>query len=295
MTEAAPVSHRPLGSGHPYRIDPDQRHPVHPVAGEPLELRVLASARVAAVAVELAQGVETMTMDPVDLDALYPTATTADGHLAAASGARPDVGGSSIWRAVLPAAPDEPFRYRFAWRSGLAAGTTEWFAVLPGRWTSGGGELAVDGDGDRLIPESVEWLVTVDGPVRARFALRLDPDEHVLGFGERFDVLDQRGRTLDAVVFEQYKQQGSRTYLPSRSPSSPAAKAGASMCARRGARGSTSAATSRTASPSRSPWHRTNRTSTCDSTTARQRTCSPPTSQRQGARSCRRRGSSVHG
>ena len=48
-----------------------------------------------------------------------------------------------------------------------------------------------------------------------RFSLHLSPDDHVVGFGERFDRLDQRGRALDAVVFEQYKQQGNRTYLPS--------------------------------------------------------------------------------
>ncbi len=52
------------------------------------------------------------------------------------------------------------------------------------------------------------------GPIRVRFALRLDRSEHVVGFGERFDALDQGGRRLDAVVFEQYKAQGKRTYLP---------------------------------------------------------------------------------
>ena len=38
----------------------------------------------------------------------------------------------------------------------------------------------------------------------------------MVGFGERFDAVDQRGRQLDAVVFEQYKAQGKhgRTYLP---------------------------------------------------------------------------------
>jgi alpha-glucosidase (family GH31 glycosyl hydrolase) len=51
--------------------------------------------------------------------------------------------------------------------------------------------------------------------VRVRFALRLGPGEHVCGFGERFDAVDQLGQALDTVVFEQYKQQGSRTYLPS--------------------------------------------------------------------------------
>src|SRR5690606_27548107 len=48
-----------------------------------------------------------------------------------------------------------------------------------------------------------------------RFALRLAPGDRVVGFGERFDGLDQRGRALDATVFEQYKDQGNRTYLPS--------------------------------------------------------------------------------
>jgi alpha-glucosidase (family GH31 glycosyl hydrolase) len=57
-------------------------------------------------------------------------------------------------------------------------------------------------------------LLRQAGPIRVRFALRLDRSEHVVGFGERFDALDQGGRRLDAVVFEQYKAQGKRTYLP---------------------------------------------------------------------------------
>ena len=68
--------------------------------------------------------------------------------------------------------------------------------------------------GDRLY--EVEWLVSASGVHRARFTLPLAPGEHVVGFGERYDALDQRGRELDAVVFEQYKSQGEhgRTYLP---------------------------------------------------------------------------------
>ncbi|GAA3295229.1 hypothetical protein GCM10020218_075840 [Dactylosporangium vinaceum] len=51
---------------------------------------------------------------------------------------------------------------------------------------------------------------------KVRFALRLAAAEHVVGFGERFDRLDQRGHSIDATVFEQYKGQGAagRTYLP---------------------------------------------------------------------------------
>ena len=47
-----------------------------------------------------------------------------------------------------------------------------------------------------------------------RFALRLEPGEHVVGLGERFHRLDQVGYAIDATVFEQYCDQGERTYLP---------------------------------------------------------------------------------
>ena len=67
---------------------------------------------------------------------------------------------------------------------------------------------------DRLVPDSVEWLSDGELSYRLRFALRLEPGEHVVGFGERFDALDQRGRRVDSAVFEQYKGQGARSYLP---------------------------------------------------------------------------------
>jgi len=42
----------------------------------------------------------------------------------------------------------------------------------------------------------------------------LEAGERLLGTGERFDSLDQRGRRPDMRVYEQYKGQGSRTYFP---------------------------------------------------------------------------------
>jgi alpha-glucosidase (family GH31 glycosyl hydrolase) len=214
--ETAALLHRPLGAGHPYRVDPDQRHPVVPVVGEPLELRVLATAGVDAVWVELHPSAAELPLTAVDVDELYPSTESAEGHLAAASGARPDLGGRRIWRVEIAAveAIDGPLRYRFRWRSHWTGGTTEWFEAWPARWSPAGGDLHLEGPA-RLVEGSVRWLVSQPGPVRVRFALRLEEGEHVCGFGERFDAVDQRGRALDTVVFEQYKQQGSRTYLPS--------------------------------------------------------------------------------
>jgi alpha-glucosidase (family GH31 glycosyl hydrolase) len=217
LTNVDPVQHRPLGAGHPYRIDPDQRHPVVPVVGGALELGVLATAGVDTIWAELEPFGETLSLVAVHADELYPQAPSAEGHLAAASGARPDFDGRHPWRVVIdPVASVTagPLRYRFRWRSPWTGGATEWFEVWPARWSPHGGELVVT-DPDRLLGGSVEWLLTERGPVRVRFALGLSPGEHVCGFGERFDTVDQRGRHLDTVVFEQYKQQGSRTYLPS--------------------------------------------------------------------------------
>src|SRR5581483_6188001 len=66
----------------------------------------------------------------------------------------------------------------------------------------------------RVVDESVRWLMAGGRAYALRFELRLDRGERVVGFGERFDGLDQRGRRVDAAVFDQYKGQGARTYLP---------------------------------------------------------------------------------
>jgi len=39
-------------------------------------------------------------------------------------------------------------------------------------------------------------------------------EEKFFGFGERFNAFNQRGNTLDVLVYDQYKKQGKRTYFP---------------------------------------------------------------------------------
>jgi alpha-glucosidase (family GH31 glycosyl hydrolase) len=208
---ACDIVHRPLGSGHPYRIDPDQRHPVHPVAGDVVEVRVIAGRDVTSVALDLEfdGGTSTIPMQLVDPDAVYADSKAGDGHLATASGARPDVGDRSIFVGTFDA-PAGPHRYRFA----TADEVTEWYPCFGAAWSDSGGNLRLHGDSPVDVG-GAEWLVAADGPVRCRVALPLASGEHVVGFGERYHSLDQRGHRLDARVFEQYKQQGKRTYLPS--------------------------------------------------------------------------------
>lgn len=53
-----------------------------------------------------------------------------------------------------------------------------------------------------------------DQPEEIIFNFNCPPGESFYGFGERFNGLNQRGNRLDTRVFEQYKNQDQKTYLP---------------------------------------------------------------------------------
>jgi alpha-glucosidase (family GH31 glycosyl hydrolase) len=207
------IRHRPEGRGHPYLLEPDQRVPVQPVVGNPLELRATTDESVATLWLELQRNggvterIEATRVPPAD-DVARPAQAT---HLTAAAdgsgrGHRPE------WKVVLEGlSAADRLRYRFV---GAQGARTRWHATVVAEWLPAGGSLMSNPEWGRLVPESVSWLTAGSVISRVRFALRLDPGDHVVGFGERFDALDQRGRALDAVVFEQYKGQGARTYMP---------------------------------------------------------------------------------
>jgi len=65
------------------------------------------------------------------------------------------------------------------------------------------------------LPLALRWLEEGDGALTAvEISGELAPGEALVGFGERYDAVDQAGRALDTVVYEQYKNHGNRSYLP---------------------------------------------------------------------------------
>ncbi|SER94884.1 Galactose mutarotase-like [Pedococcus cremeus] len=223
MTRTTLLGHRPHGIEHPYATSLDQRIPVMPQIGEPVLLGVQALADLESVTCEWvsAEGdATTLVLEPRVADAADAAALAGgEGHLAAAQAA--SLGGDGGWAVQTPPVEEAggySYRFHATTRDG-ATQTTDWYALAPGQWV---GELpaglagTLTGADTRLVDGSVEWLVTESGVHRVRFALALREGDHVVGFGERFDHLDQSGRRLDAVVFEQYKSQGAhgRTYLP---------------------------------------------------------------------------------
>ena len=122
----------------------------------------------------------------------------------------------SIWRAVLPAAPDEPFRYRFVWRSDFAARYDRVVRGLAlaldiGRRRAG---LRRRRRSARSLNRSSGWSPPTDRCGCGSPSVST-PTSTSSASASASTPSTSAGRTLDAVVFEQYKQQGARTYLPS--------------------------------------------------------------------------------
>jgi alpha-glucosidase (family GH31 glycosyl hydrolase) len=223
------IRHRPFGSGHPYATTADQRVPAVPEVDRPVTLGVTGTRAVTAVQCELVSGstagqqVSVLQLDRQGHDpAAALQAVGGAGHLADAQ-ARAGAASGTTWAVTIPAVrAGHRYRYRFiATASDGRTRRTRWHEFVPVRWSAEPPAGAVlDIEPDRLVPGSVQWRRSA-GPEpgaadRVRFALHLAPGVRVVGFGERYDALDQRGRTLDSVVFEQYKSQGrwGRTYLP---------------------------------------------------------------------------------
>ncbi len=131
------------------------------------------------------------------------------------------VGGA---RATLTATSSETGAVRLELETGVArAADPERHSLsLPGL------ELAVDPAGFSLLasapgspdtsvrlPLSFRWLALEDGSIAAFEApLELPAGQAFYGLGERFGTPDLRGRRTDVRVYEEYKEQGERTYLP---------------------------------------------------------------------------------
>ncbi|MDP3208462.1 MAG: glycoside hydrolase family 31 protein, partial [Rhodoglobus sp.] len=200
------IRHRPLGSGHPYSVDTEQRDPVIPVSGEPVTLGVRSSEGVQDVALEFTiNGGEPQTRRLAPAVRQSRGQSVDGGHLASAQArlARAATG----WAVTLDGlSVGDTYRYRF-----VAPGEkTRWFDFRVAGWAAS--DRAIAG----AVTGSVSELSDGERIHRVRFALPLAAGEHVTGFGERFDALDHRGASLDSIVFEQYKNQGAerKTYLP---------------------------------------------------------------------------------
>jgi len=217
------IRHTPHGSGHPYSEDTEQRSPVLPVRGEPLRIGARASADVTVVTITVierdAQGAQRETVHTAKSVVRSSRGQATDGgHLATAQArkanqpggweAHLNLDGSTVAIQYSTAAQGPDGRVT---RSGPYSTDVAWWEAAADSLVEVAGPTPT-----RLVHGSVMALRTQTRTARVRWQMPLAHGERVVGFGERFDTLDQRGLTLDSVVFEQYKNQGAqrKTYMP---------------------------------------------------------------------------------
>lgn len=212
------IRHVPLGSGHPYTDDTEQRSPTLPIAGDTVRIGARTGADAESVTLHWTVSGPTGTSShsvAANQVARSSRGQNVDGgHLASAQArlARRQGG----WEAHIPLAADAvALEYFFVASGGGKEQRTRTFTTPVAQWQAAAAGTVTATDPAR--PVGNVTMLVADGRVRrVRFTLPLAATERVVGFGERYDRLDHRGTQLDSMVFEQYKSQGQhrRTYMP---------------------------------------------------------------------------------
>lgn len=95
-----------------------------------------------------------------------------------------------------------------------------------GTFSIGGLDIDIEADGMRLsdsrskkaVVETkdniLSFLYNGEEIIMARLNLSTEPEERFFGMGERYSAMEYRGLKLDNYVFNQYRDQGIKTYMP---------------------------------------------------------------------------------
>jgi alpha-D-xyloside xylohydrolase len=195
------IRHLPEGNGNRYEPLLEERFPKLVTAADEVLVRAVA----------------------VPLSADEPLEAVVDGEVV------PGVFCGTHWEFMLPARPagSRP-RYRVRFVEHREVATAEFsYEVLARKH---GGRLVVEngrvsviaGEATDVEPlqlgvvtlSDVSWLEDGSGKVR-EISLRLaHAPAGIFGLGERYNALDQAGNRVDQFVYNQYKNQGLRTYMP---------------------------------------------------------------------------------
>jgi 1,3-alpha-isomaltosidase len=208
------LKHIPAGLGHPYRTEPFERSPHFPESDSLVVIRVCTEQEVSEVFLHLNEdGVDRTLQLSKEGSAVAQDLGEygkpdkeifSNTHLEDAAVRSGEYSDWDCWNGEIKIGTT-PLTYHFSKDGEIS----ETFEVVPSQW------CRLDYVTSEIAIEEEEWLVSPSGLAsKLRFQIPLGSDQHVIGFGERFHSIVQNGELVDAVVYEEYKGQGHRTYLP---------------------------------------------------------------------------------
>ena len=214
------LKHQPSGSGNPYSCEPFQRMPVSPKTDSFAFLGVVSSKDIIHVECEFIDKVNEIDIQQSFLTMSHyqekQTLSTGEGHLELAQLRNRSEG--KRWRVNTPLLESgHVYSYRFVGKSDKGRiEHTRWFSIYPAIWEAADDTLIKVHGNSHIRPHSVKRFHDGKRTLRVSFELDIAAYEHLTGFGERYDKIDQLGNSFESVVFEQYKSQGlyGRTYMP---------------------------------------------------------------------------------
>lgn len=212
------IKHVPFGLGHPYRTEPFERSPHFPTPNEVITFRVMATQEVLNVLLNLSDRSEFIPMRLIgparssDLSDYGKTAKEllSNTHLEDAAIRSGEYDGLNEWE-VEVSDIKKSCQYSFS----ANKINTERYNLEICNWEQPeNSNIEISGANHfKILNES--WLVDSKGDAHMlRFSLPIEAGQHFVGLGERFHAVDQKGEKVDAIVYEEYKGQGHRTYLP---------------------------------------------------------------------------------
>jgi alpha-glucosidase (family GH31 glycosyl hydrolase) len=217
------IIHHPLGQEHPYEQLPEERFPRQPLAGETFIVGVVTRPPCELKRVRIFSQIDDVNQNPVDAVHIKNWQAELEEGVGAEYLERNIRLEQDVWQAELTAPPMGKTLIYWLEADGCES---ERFTLVGLAWQEAGGAI-IDENGVMTVaanlektrqntPEiqQIEWLTDGRHARRTRLTFASHPDEQFFGLGERFNALNQRGQILDVRCYEQYKNQGERTYMP---------------------------------------------------------------------------------
>ena len=211
MTE---ILHAPFGQEHPYEQGPEERFPRNPLAGELFTIGIVTRPPQAVERITVHYELDSLAQAPIRAKSLGGWRPELEHGVGAEYLERLEKIEQDVWQVQLTApAFGQTLSY---WIEGDSI-QTEKFTLIGEAWQAETESVLINNTSetdDFPGATRIEFLSNGQSIRRVRLAFEASLDEGFYGLGERFNALNQRGNIMDIRVYEQYKSQGEKTYMP---------------------------------------------------------------------------------